>query len=367
MLKKIAYNYVYKKLYWDNDYEQYDLLGDLAWSYLLRNAWGSVKVHITDRCNYGCEHCYGRNKNSKDITPAQMQEIVAQSSFKKKIRMDILGGEPLLHSHLYELISCAKKAKNVTKIQLYTNASLIDAKKARELKKNGVDNAIVSLFSPHVPFDGRTREEEEILQNKVKGINALKNAQIATYAINIMHSKNLDTIAHCEEWCQELGVRTIYFPYVRQKPNDRSWCREKEKYHGAIGWSLGKSKKFKQKMLRKMLANKTVCLALLSTITVRANGDVSVCPFALFSLGNIYEDSMHKILKRALNLESVHEFLKIPDSCRTCSVVKLCSGGCKANYSAGLTYDNDYRVFCKGPYTSKISMEEIGKYVPFFE
>lgn len=76
----------------------------------------SVNWHITNRCNYNCRFCFARNlgKEMRDITVAvNVLEKLKDIGMKK---INFVGGEPMLHPLIFDLIRIAKEMGFLTSI-----------------------------------------------------------------------------------------------------------------------------------------------------------------------------------------------------------------------------------------------------------
>lgn len=112
--------------------------------------FGSVfwlQLHITDRCNNQCTHCYLHQKR-KDLDRQGIDHILTSyaqflSSQQLKGRLQIAGGEPLLSPHLFYLLDEAAKRK--IPVRILTNGLAVTAQLSRDLKDHGVDIVQVSV------------------------------------------------------------------------------------------------------------------------------------------------------------------------------------------------------------------------------
>ncbi len=88
----------------------------------------SVNLHITDRCNYRCKFCFSSGENCSGpgtINLSRWKEIISDLITVKGIeKINFVGGEPLLHPDLEELLIYSKHLGAVTSV--VTNGSLVD-------------------------------------------------------------------------------------------------------------------------------------------------------------------------------------------------------------------------------------------------
>jgi len=92
----------------------------------------NIQIHITDGCNIGCnncDRCCGVAKSSEHMSVDQIRYFIKELEDQKhKVnRLDIIGGEPLIHPDLLEIVQILKEYKSNhkrCKIRLSTNGTV---------------------------------------------------------------------------------------------------------------------------------------------------------------------------------------------------------------------------------------------------
>jgi len=90
---------------------------------------GQLDVELTERCNNDCIHCCinlpanDANARAREMTTAQVQDILTQAAALGCLRVRFTGGEPLLRPDFEELYLFARRLG--MKVLLFTNARLI--------------------------------------------------------------------------------------------------------------------------------------------------------------------------------------------------------------------------------------------------
>lgn len=117
-----------------------------AWRFFFSKV-KSIELAITYACNFKCPGCYAEDlKNPTMLTKEQALGFVKKY---KPMHVNITGGEPLLHPHIYEIIS--EMPKSVV-VSMVTNGSLLTEEKIKKLKKAGL-NTIQISFGKNYPWD----------------------------------------------------------------------------------------------------------------------------------------------------------------------------------------------------------------------
>ena len=119
--------------------------------------FGFAWVEITNICNFKCIHCYGSfEANNHGIL--SIKEILHIFKELKSIgikNIQLIGGEPLLHPDIIDILKYSKKYFN--KVEIFTNGYFVDDK-------------IASLFSDYdISVAMSAYSHEEVIHNTVTG------------------------------------------------------------------------------------------------------------------------------------------------------------------------------------------------------
>jgi organic radical activating enzyme len=84
----------------------------------------TLQMFITNKCNLKCKGCFARNVMGEDeqhISLEEYETVIRDFLLKKGKQINLLGGEPLLHPELREIIAINKKYE--LKTTIYTNGT----------------------------------------------------------------------------------------------------------------------------------------------------------------------------------------------------------------------------------------------------
>ncbi len=361
-------NFISGSVYGGGKATRYNYLRQVAFK-LLPLRFHSVKLHLNAVCNLSCKTCYSK-RTGEALSKAEIFSFLDQLKRGKlrnrNIRLDLLGGEPLLRNDFLEIVSYAKTVAKVKSIQVFTNATLITDGLAREMRKAGVDVVIATLHSDREEVHDSITRSPGSWRKTVSGISSSLRAGIATYSFTVLASYNYDHLGDVEACARAIGAKTIYFPYIQQCEGDELCVGDKRKLGEAVKWTMEKNAVRKKRLFENLRARRKVCVAFVNTICVRANGAVTPCTFVDLEIGNIRNGKFYDILEKAYLDQELIDFLSIPEACRGCDIGAVCGGGCKAFRT------NRYRDMkskdgnCSGPFATKIPYEELGSYIPYF-
>jgi radical SAM protein with 4Fe4S-binding SPASM domain len=309
---------------------------------------GIAILHITDKCNLSCKHCYvpGLNKRHQpEMTTAEMKGAIKELDLlmdHKRRTLNFLGGEPTLRKDLVELLNCAGEygfllfvSSNGTKITPVLAKALVDLNVRFQISLDGANRETHELMRGHGSWDKTWR-----------GINTLLEAGVKPVVNMVFHQGNIEQIPAFIDLAKSLGIDARFIPLVeagrvvhsdvRYAGIDRMVDIVAEKLRAdpkaldtiraSYFMALVATLRYSQRCM--------YCGTGLYTILVRANGDIYPCSNMMlpeFKLGNIleghvidlYRDSSTLKMLRQINVE------KVNPRCGKCKYKYLCGSGCR--------------------------------------
>ena len=115
-----------------------------------------VEIFPIYSCNFLCKNCiFSTDKEDRDFVSDKVfldfeiyQKFIRDcTGFKDKIKtFRIYGvGEPLIHPHIVEMVTLAKISRIAEKVEIITNATLLNRGVSDGLIKAGLDRLVVSI------------------------------------------------------------------------------------------------------------------------------------------------------------------------------------------------------------------------------
>jgi radical SAM protein with 4Fe4S-binding SPASM domain len=270
-----------------------------------------LQLHITERCNLDCLHCYLGEKEKRDLEINVIKKALAEFS-PNGLKVLITGGEPLMHKDFWDVAQLASAFP--VRLELLSNGTMITEKVARRLAKyvHGVQISLDGMKDGHEYLRGR-----ESFEKAVRGIkNASKylDVSIAT----MVHKGNLKEFEKLEDFVLKIGAKEWNLdipslagnakPYIL--PTDLEVAEVFRRYgfgsgvhEGDQGYSCGSH----------------IC-------TIDIDGGVSKCGFFEDAVGNIKAEDLKLLWRRVVERYTP----PIGDlKCSSCTVVEDCRGGCR--------------------------------------
>jgi AdoMet-dependent heme synthase len=181
----------------------------------------SVHIDVTYRCNERCDHCYLDHEDHGEMTTGEIKNILDQLAASGTFFLTFSGGEVFLRRDFLEIVAYARKL--LFNVKVKTNAVMIHEHEARELRRLGVEQVQISVYS-HRPevHDAITRLPGS-LKKTLRAIRFLKDQGLKVTIANVLMKGNLEDYKLTQELANELGVRYTLDPTVTPKMDgDRS-------------------------------------------------------------------------------------------------------------------------------------------------
>jgi hypothetical protein len=150
-------------------------------------------IDIIRGCNVVCENCY--NTDSAHIKPLQevKDEIDLMVKHRKLHSLAIIGGEPLLHPQLDEIIEYVN-SKNIL-VELFSNGLLLTEERLKRLHKLGIKLIFVHIETGQIRKDlPRDATEKEVKELRYKIAQRVHQAGIEVGIIFTSYKHDMNAI-----------------------------------------------------------------------------------------------------------------------------------------------------------------------------
>ena len=179
----------------------------------------SVFLHLTDKCNLSCKHCYAKNMSARgsELTDKEIASFLEKFYAAGGRAVVLSGGEPLLRNNFKKIFQVNPAAEFI----LLTNATLIDDESAAFLAQYNV--------SIQVSMDGATAKIHDSIRGKgsfaaaMAGLEHLKRRGLQkriNFCTTIMR-QNLNDLPNIFNLARSTGIPFVRFLPLRKKGNAR--------------------------------------------------------------------------------------------------------------------------------------------------
>lgn len=294
--------------------------------YLIKRNLRHLIVHVTNHCNFRCEHCFIDFSPKRDMKLAQFEKL--GSEVGRLFWLDIGGGEPFLRKDLAEIVACFQAGV----VQIPSNGSLPDLmldqlKRMRKIcdSEIAVSLSLDGLEATHEQIRGQKGNWEQVWSTfeRLREIDGLP-VKINTVITN----ENKDELLSLMREVRKRGPDFHSIILLRGDPKDPNTILPSLEDLRALGpeiFSILETYDYGRGSLsagilrnyHKFLWNvslKTIdqerqvipCLAGQAHMVVMGNGDVSSCEM-LEPIGNVQSQSWAEITKTATFRQQVQD------------------------------------------------------------
>lgn len=290
-----------------------------------------VDVEVTRRCNMYCVGCqFHSSKTSgaapgdhsvKDISIDMVERLAGDFSRLGVREVIVIGeGEPLLHPRLFDIVALFKRAGS--RVQIFTNGTLIDENVAEAIVDSGLDFLKVSLWASNAEdyqknhpgvnpdYFRKTREGARLVVERKKARGVRHPSVILTQPLN---RHNFRAIGERIELARSIGcdgLRFSCFNAWQDEFSDADLTAEDIQFlrkdlteaKGTLA-SLDMEHNIDNLLLRYDLGaaafRSIPCYAGWYYSRVKVDGTVLPCGFCRLSLGNLNDAGFEEIWRGA--------------------------------------------------------------------
>jgi len=310
-----------------------------------------VVLHVTNRCNLCCRHCYvnaGQGKTD-ELSFSEICDCIDQLEEMGVVDIIFTGGEPFIRPDFLDIIKYCGKSGISTEI--LTNGTLIDGEKAGELISANVTQVLLSLDGSEAVIHENLRRVNGCWESAIRGIRNLKRAGISVVTNTVINQQNRFDLKNMPAILADLGVDvwrlgTLFYvgrsrmgnphldiPVMEQirilSELDELYFKQKWPFNltTTIDWES-------TAMSGSELADrKHICgMTMGKHWYIRANGNVLVCDrLPKLVIGNLRKQRLKELWQTELVKQWKFRTVDEIKGCQECKWRYLCGGGCRAN------------------------------------
>jgi AdoMet-dependent heme synthase len=181
----------------------------------------SAHLDVTWRCNERCVHCYLDHEGKGEMTTEEIKDVIRQLAEEGTLFLNISGGEPLLRRDCFEILEYARSLR--FNVKLKTNAVMIGPKEAQRLRKLGIEQVQISVYSDRPEVHDAVTKLPGSLRRTTDAIRHLKANNVKVSITNVLMKFNSRDALAVKQMAKELGVSFVIDPTITPMLNgDRS-------------------------------------------------------------------------------------------------------------------------------------------------
>ncbi len=166
-------------------------------------------ISVINSCQLRCQGCWVDVEAPRRYLDLEaMNRIVGDAKRHGNSHFGILGGEPLLHPQLMDILAAHPDCY----FQIFTNGHLITDSVARELRRLGNASPLLSIEGNAVVSDER-RGRSDVYSKTLAGLENCRRSRLITGVSTSVCQSNIDDLVQ-ESWLRRLigmGVHYVWF------------------------------------------------------------------------------------------------------------------------------------------------------------
>ncbi len=175
----------------------------------------SVQLDVTWRCNERCVHCYLDHNDYGELTTAEIKDLLDQLAAANVFFLVISGGEPLLRRDCFQILAYARS--RLFNVKLKTNAVLIRSAEAERLRRLGIEQVQVSIYSHRAEIHDAITKLPGSLRRSLAAIRLLKAHGLKVTIANVLMRQNHFDSKGVQQLAREMGVQFTLDPTITPK------------------------------------------------------------------------------------------------------------------------------------------------------
>ena len=172
----------------------------------------AAHMDITWRCNERCVHCYLDHDGKGEMTTEEIKDILRQLADCSTFFLSISGGEPLLRRDCFEILEYARALR--FNVKLKTNAVMIGPKEAARIRKLGIEQVQISMYSHRPEVHDAITKLPGSLRRTTEAIRHLKANSVKVSVTDVLMKYNNRDVRGVKQLAKELGVNFVVDPTI---------------------------------------------------------------------------------------------------------------------------------------------------------
>jgi radical SAM protein with 4Fe4S-binding SPASM domain len=172
----------------------------------------SVHLDLTWRCNERCVHCYLDHDGAGELSFAEISGLLAQMAGAGVFLLTLSGGEPLLRKDFFAIVRRAREL--MFNVKLKTNGILIRQPQAAMLRRLGVENVQISVYSHRAEVHDAITKAPGSLRRTTNAIGFLVSQGLKVTIAHVMMRNNRGDYPGVRELAGRLGAGFTIDPTI---------------------------------------------------------------------------------------------------------------------------------------------------------
>ena len=256
-----------------------------------------IDIALTYRCQCRCVHCSAVSQadDGEEMSTAEVKTLMDEAASLGVMQVIFSGGEPMLRRDIVELVAHATRLGML--VRLNTNGLLLTPERARALKQAGLVLVGLSIDHPDPEVHDRLRGVPGLFENAMEGVRLLHRAGILVqFQVYVSRETAGEPIRRIIARARELNVFCVFIFFAIASG----------RWESAFDELLTPEEEADVQSLQdagvvnvEFATPHTPCCGLARKLVyIGASGNVSICPFVPYHMGNVREEGFAAAWRR---------------------------------------------------------------------
>jgi radical SAM protein with 4Fe4S-binding SPASM domain len=177
----------------------------------------SVHLDITWRCNERCIHCYLDHDGQDEMSTVEIKDLLRQLAESGTFFLSISGGEPLVRHDCFEILEHARELG--FNVKLKTNAVMIGEAEANRLRRLGIEQIQVSIYSHRPEIHDSITGLPGSLHRSLHAIRCMTAEGLKVSITDVLMQQNAGDAMAVYQLAKDLKVEFSIDPTITPKLN----------------------------------------------------------------------------------------------------------------------------------------------------
>lgn len=194
---------------------------DQVWRLFDRKPW-AVHIFVTEQCNLDCAYCNEYDNSKPHPSTEDIKLWMRKCRELGTARIGFMGGEPLLHPDIVELVRYAKEI-GFYKTSMSSNGFKLTEKLVADLEHAGLDTLQISVdvMKPNA-------STKKSIKSVGKKLEFLKNSKINMNVHGVLFDETIDEMVEVLDYCLDRDMPTHARLLHDDLINDQARCQSAE-------------------------------------------------------------------------------------------------------------------------------------------
>lgn len=290
----------------------------------------TVVFQVTDRCNYGCVHCYETHGDADELTLDEIDRIFGEIAAEGTLFLTLTGGEFFMRRDAEDILRAARRRRFAVK--LLTTGWFIDEARADVIAGLGSIQIDMSFYSGDPTVHDHVTQIAGSWQRTVLAARRLRERGVIVTLKSPVMNLNVAGMEALADTARELGCDHLFDTKVtgREDGDDGPLaCRASD---GALRAFYASEKLGNLDLVMRLLPgtapplDETPCRAGRDVCGINPQGLVSACHSIKLFGGDLRRQSFHDVWWGGEEIKRVRELTwRHIDECNRCDVRAYCT------------------------------------------